>query len=173
MPDHDTHLDRVRFLARADSRVHILERLATDGPATQRALRDDLDASRTTVARALSALDAEGWVEADCGTYRLSHAGRVVTEEFSALLDTMGRLDDLAAVLRWLPADLDTPAFHRADDVTVTTPTDADPYAPARTQTEILHSADRLPCSSQPSTTTPRKPSSRRSPTTASRSSPS
>lgn len=145
MPGHDqTPLDRVRFLARADSRVHILERLHADGPATQRELRAAIDASRTTVSRSLSALVDEDWVTCEGATYRLTHAGRVVAEEFTGLLDTMARVDDVAPVLRWLPPGLETPAFQDAADLTVVTPTDADPYAPARAQTEILRTADRL-----------------------------
>jgi predicted transcriptional regulator len=143
MQNDPTPLEQVRFLARADSRVDVLAALAEDGPASQRTLRDDLDVSRTTVARALQSLADADWVAAEDGAYHLTPAGRIVVSEFTGLLETMATVDELAEFLRWFPADLDAPDVHRAD-VEVTTSTDADPYAPARTQTEILHTADRL-----------------------------
>lgn len=142
--DERQQLDRVRFLARAESRVRILEHLLEAGPITQRSLRSELDASRTTVARSLASLEGKGWVTTDEGAYDLTRAGRAVTVEFTRLLETMARLDEVGAVLRWLPPDLDVPEFWDATDLSVTTPTDGDPYAPTRAQSEILHSADRL-----------------------------
>jgi predicted transcriptional regulator len=143
MQNDPAPLEQVRFLTRADSRVDVLAALAEDGPATQRTLRADLDVSRTTVARALQSLADADWVATEDGAYHLTPAGRIVVAEFTGLLETMATVDELAEFLRWFPADLDAPDFHRAD-VEVTTSTDADPYAPARTQTEILHDADRL-----------------------------
>jgi predicted transcriptional regulator len=140
----DAPLEQVRFLARADSRVNALSALADADSATQRELRDDLDASRTTVSRALQSLADQGWVVESDGTYRLTPTGCVVAEEFTDLLSTVKSVDELAAFLRWFPSDVDAPDFHEASDVDVTTPTDADPYAPARSQTEILRDADRL-----------------------------
>lgn len=144
MSDDPTPLAQIRFLARADSRVDVLDYLADSGPATRRELRSELDAARTTVARAQQSLVEAGWVEhADDGV-QLTHAGRIVAVEFGSLVDTMRTVDDLAEFLRWFPSAVDAPDFHRASDVEVTTPTDADPYAPARKQSEILYSADRL-----------------------------
>lgn len=144
MAGDTTPLDQVRFLARADSRVAVLDYLADSGPATRRTLRSDLDASRTTVGRAVRSLAEAGWVEDAGGGVQLTHAGRVVAVEFASLLETMRTVDELAEFLRWFPPSVEAPAFHRADDVEVTTSTDADPYAPARTQSKILHTADSL-----------------------------
>lgn len=145
MPGDDVApLEQVRFLARADSRVDVLKYLAEDGAATQRELRTELDASRTTVSRALQSLAAEDWVGSENGKYRLTLVGNVVAAEFTGLLETMRTVDELAEFLRWFPADVDAPDFQHASDVEVTTPTDADPFAPARTQTEVLHTADDL-----------------------------
>jgi predicted transcriptional regulator len=146
LPDDesDTPLEHIRFLSRAESRVRTVQRLLESEPATQRELRTRLDASRTTVARSLSSLAERGWIERTEGAYRLTHAGRVVAEEFSRLLGSVAAVDELAEFLRWFPADVETPDILGATDVEVTYSTDGAPYAPAGRQTEILHDADRL-----------------------------
>lgn len=134
----------VLFLARAESRVRILEALTDRETATQRELRDQIDASRTTVSRALRSLIDAGWVERTDGAYRLTRPGRAIATEFHRLLDTVDRVDELEEFLQWFPEDVEAPGVLDADDVDVTYTTEADPYAPARRQSEILHSADRL-----------------------------
>ena len=140
----DTPLDQILFLARAESRVRVIELLVESGPATQREIRTRLDVSRTTVSRSLQSLQNRGWVEKSDGAYRLSRAGRIVAAEFGRLLDTVKTVEELSEFLRWYPADIDIPDLLDAKDVEVTYSTDADPYAPARRQTEILHTAERL-----------------------------
>jgi len=137
-------IEQILFLARAESRVEIVRHLLKSEPATQRDLRARLDASRTTVSRALSSLVERDWVEESGGTYRLTSPGRAITGAFTDLLATVEAVDELAPFLRWFPADVDAPDFLGADDVAVTYATEADPYAPAREQTGILHTADRL-----------------------------
>ena len=136
--------DQILFLARAESRVRVIELLVESGPATQREIRTQLDASRTTVSRSLQSLRDRGWVEKSDGAYRLSRAGRIIAAEFARLLDTVKTVEELSEFLRWYPADIDIPGLLDANDVEVTYSTDADPYAPARRQTEILHTAERL-----------------------------
>lgn len=121
-----------------------MEGLLEAESATQRDLRTRLGASRTTVSRSLSSLVERGWIERTDGAYRLTHAGRVVAEEFSRLHETVAAVDELAEFLRWFPADVETPDVLGATDVEVTYSTDGAPYAPARRQTEILQDADRL-----------------------------
>ncbi|WP_255152457.1 helix-turn-helix transcriptional regulator [Halorarius halobius] len=142
--DSDVPREQVLFLARAESRVRIMDALAEAESVTNRQLRDRLDASRTTVSRALRSLAERGWVEKSDGAYRLTRAGQHVATAFDRLLDTVDRVDELAEFLRWFPSDVESPDFLAASDVTVTYSTDADPYAPARKQTGILHTAGRL-----------------------------
>lgn len=141
--DDPEPLDQVRFLARADSRVRIVEQLLA-APASQRELRTRLDSSRTTVARALRSLADRGWVEDDGGTYRLTRAGRIVGGEFVGLLETVERTRELEGFLEWFPDDHPAPDFGALSDATVTTTGEGEPYAPARKQSEILTDADRL-----------------------------
>lgn len=142
--EEPTPRDQVLFLARAESRVRIVEHLVESGAATQRELRAELDASRTTVSRALQSLAERGWVDSERRTYRLTRAGEIIASEFTGLLETVGTVGELSEFLRWFPADVDAPDFPGASDFEVTYSTDADPYAPARKQTEILHEAERL-----------------------------
>lgn len=139
-----TPLDHVLFLARAESRVRVMEVLRESGAATQRDLRTELDAARTTISRALQSLSERGWVEKSDSAYQLTSTGRILAVEFGRTLDTISRVEELSEFLRWFPADVDAPDFLEASDVEVTYSTDASPYAPARRQTEILHTADRL-----------------------------
>jgi predicted transcriptional regulator len=136
--------EQVLFLARAESRVRIIEVLGASDSATQQELRAQVDTSRTTVSRALQSLTEAGWVERFDGGYRLTRTGEILAGEFGRLLDSVRRVDDLAEFLRWFPADVDGPDFLDVSDVEVTYSTDADPYAPARKQSEVLHTADRL-----------------------------
>ena len=136
--------EQVLYLARANSRVQVVEQLVESGTATQQELRTHLDASRTTVSRALQSLSERNWVERRDTGYRLTTLGRVVANEFTGMLNRIGAAEDIAEFLKWFPADVDAPDFLAASDIEVTTPTDADPYAPARKQTEILQTADRL-----------------------------
>jgi len=140
---HDA-VERVQFLARATSRVRVVEHLLAAGPSGRGELRQELGASRTTVSRALQSLAEAGWVEADGRTYRLTRAGELVGEAFINCLDTAAAVAELEEFLRWFPADHDLPPVLDAGDLTVTYSTDADPYAPARTQTEVLREAERL-----------------------------
>jgi predicted transcriptional regulator len=137
-------LDEILFLARAESRVRIMEHLSGGESTTQRELRTRLDISRTTVARSLGSLEDNGWVENDGDTYRLTQAGSIIAEEFSQLLDTVQRVEELSDFLRWFPDEQSTPDFLDVSDAEITSPSDGDPYAPARKQTQIFHTADSV-----------------------------
>lgn len=124
----------------------VLEHLLESGPATQRELRDCLETSRSTVTRALQALEEEEWIESMGEEYRLTPIGTVIAEEFLDLVDTVRMTDELSSFLQWFPYaeyDIDLAAL---TDAEVTVNTDSDPYAPARRHFEILKSADRLRC---------------------------
>lgn len=142
--DGEGPLEKVRFLAGATSRVRVMEYLAEWGPANQPELRTNLSGSRTTVSRALRSLEDVGWVVSEGNTYRLTHTGSVVADEFAELLDTIRRTEELSAFLRWFPTDSDPPDFPRATDIEVTVSADANPYAPAKKQAEVLNTVDEL-----------------------------
>lgn len=137
-------LDRLSVLVRSRTRVEILERLASSGATTQRELRDCLDASRSTIVRALSALERQGWIERTPESYRITTSGEFVAEGLDELLETVRLTEELSAFLEWFPhgdVELD-PASLRDAEVTTSTP--SDPYAPARTQTEFVRAVGRF-----------------------------
>jgi predicted transcriptional regulator len=137
-------IDSISFLTRSETRVRLLERLFEEGPATQRELRDGLDTSRSTVARTLTAFQDRGWVRNAGDTYRLTPVGQQVIEATRRFAETVEAAEDLAPFLRWFPTeqfDLDTAALSGAR---VVTPSEGDPYTPARTQTERLREAERF-----------------------------
>jgi len=137
-------VEAVQFLTRAESRLAIMRELVDHDTRSQRTLRAALAASRTTVTRALRSLQDRGWVEQADNGYRLTATGSLIASSVTELLDTVATTAELSVFLRYAPVDeLDTELLTTAD-VTVTTPTDANPYAPARKQTEIVHRADRL-----------------------------
>lgn len=142
--EDETPLEAVLFLARAESRVRILEHLIAADSATQSELRTQLAASRTTISRSLQSLMNKGWVDKSGDEYQLTRAGALISEAFGELLDTVEDVGELAEFLQRFPPDVDAPDFLAATDVEVTYSTDAAPYAPAQKQTEILHRADRI-----------------------------
>jgi predicted transcriptional regulator len=137
--------EQLQFLTRGESRVRIMECLSASGSVTQRELRAQLAVSRTTVARSLRSLEDRGWVRnSDNGAYRLTRAGTVIVSELSGLLETVQTVEELSEFLRWFPSDEFAPDFLNPSDVEVIVSSEGDPYAPAREQTDILRSADRL-----------------------------
>lgn len=140
----DSPREQVLFLVRAQSRLQVVEALSAGESQTKRQLREQVEASRTTVSRALQSLSDRGWVEETNGEYQLTRAGQHIATAITRLLDTVETVDELGEFLRWFPSEVSGPDFLAATDVTVTYSTDAAPYAPARKQSEIIHTADRL-----------------------------
>jgi predicted transcriptional regulator len=138
MDDESGPLETVSFLARSAARVRCLEHLLETETATQRELREALDTSRSTAARTTSALQERNLVEKYAGTYRLTPVGEVVVQELLGLLDTVRTTEELSAFLRWFPLSEQDVGVQQLRQATVTTRTQGDPYAPARTQTALL-----------------------------------
>ncbi len=141
----DTHpVDQVAFLTRSKSRVQILRHLAAAGASTQRDLRDRIDSSRSTVARAVRSLEDHGWIRAENGSYRLTAVGELVVQDLTQLIETMETADELSPFLTWFPLSEYDVDLSQLEDATVVTHSKGDPYAPGRTQTELLRRARRF-----------------------------
>lgn len=134
-------VDRVEFLASADSRAAIVGRLLREGPASRASLRDELAASRSTITRSLHSLIDQGWVTDQTDRYRLTPAGRLVGEAFFQLVDTVQLTDELGAFLAWSPLEEFELDIERLREAQVVTPSDGDPLAPARRQSKLLSAA--------------------------------
>lgn len=139
-----TPIEEVQFLVRSDSRVRLVNHLLESGPATRQELQEGIDASKRTVARSLQSLEERGWIKNEDSGYRLTQVGTVLTESFVTTLDTFRRAEELGEFLRWFPSEFDSPDFLAVSDATISSRSEADPYAPVRKQSEILRTASEL-----------------------------
>lgn len=143
-PDSPPSLSTVDFLASSRHRIEILQTLGEEAPSTRRDLRESVDASRSTVRRTLEGFLEHDWiVQVDDG-YRITAAGGLVAEEFRRLSETIRVTEEYATLLGNLPdsaLDVDPACLESG---TLTTATDAAPYAPAQRQTETVRNADRF-----------------------------
>lgn len=116
--------DTVRFLSGATARIAILERLRQHGPASERELRERLDAARSTVHRNVRALEERGWIRQSEGRYRITPTGVIVSESYEDLVETVATVDRLQPFLERLPpSKLDFDVRLLADaELTIGTP---------------------------------------------------
>jgi predicted transcriptional regulator len=137
-------VDKISFLARAPSRVRILEFLSASAPATERELRDQLSQSRSTISRGVDSLVEAGWVRERPAGLELTPTGALVIREFLGLAETMATAEELSPFLEWFPISEYDLAVDDLQAGTVTAAVDGDPYAPAREHTSRIRTADRF-----------------------------
>jgi predicted transcriptional regulator len=144
LDDASPSISTLDFLASSRHRIEILRSLRESGPSTRRDLRESVDASRSTVRRTLEGFLERDWVASVDGGYRLTVAGGMVAEEFAQLAETVRITREYAPLLRHLPdSALDVePTW--LEGSSLTTATDAEPYAPAQRQTETASQAERF-----------------------------
>lgn len=144
MADDPDPIDRIAFLARSKPRTHVLRQLLNSGPATQRSLRDRIDASRSTIARALTAFEERDWVRRDSGTYQITPVGELVIRDFIDLKETVQLTDELSGFLQWFPLSEYAVEPERLRSAEIVSHTPGHPYAPARAQTELLQTTEEF-----------------------------
>lgn len=113
-------IDSIELLARSEHRVRILDLLCEHGSLEKHALGSELDASRTTVGRNLTALEEQGWIRRMNGDCAITRQGELVAEEFSDFVETVEVTDKLDSFMRWVPdgsLDLDLRLLADADIV--------------------------------------------------------
>jgi predicted transcriptional regulator len=98
-------LDDISFLANSENRVAVFESVV-EAPRSHNELREEIDASRVTIARILRELEARDWIEHTGQTYRVTPLGDWVCDEFTRLLDELAAEHRLREVVEWLPTDL-------------------------------------------------------------------
>jgi predicted transcriptional regulator len=113
-------------------RDDLLESIGRE-PMDVRDLRDELDASRSTVYKAIQELQANGLAERADGGYRATLFGRLAHEKHERLLAEWATLTDVEPVFAQLPPDLplDPEVFAGATVIPV------DPRAPDRPVDEL------------------------------------
>lgn len=133
--------DAARFLAASPDRRRILALLA-ERPAAPADCADELDVSRRSVQRHLSAFADRGWVEKRDGDYHLTVAGRLVTDEHAAYVDALARVERFGPLYRYLPDEAHAPDPRWLDDARLTVADDADPQAPVHHYVECARNLD-------------------------------
>ncbi len=137
-------VEEISFLARAPSRVRILEFLSESAPSTERELRDQLSQSRSTISRGVDSLVEAGWVRERSDGVELTPTGALLIDEFLELAETMATAEELSPFLEWFPLSEFDLAVDDLRNGTVTAAVDGDPYAPAREHTIRLRTAERV-----------------------------
>ncbi|WP_267643627.1 helix-turn-helix transcriptional regulator [Haloarchaeobius amylolyticus] len=117
-------VDDVAFLVRAPNRAAVLTALV-DAPCDRAGLRDRIGASRVTIGRITTDLEARGWVEREGTRYRATRAGQTVArayQRFRDVVDTTRHLEDLFEYLPVRAFDFEVSVLHDAE-VVAPTPT--------------------------------------------------
>lgn len=133
--------DAARFLAGSPERRRLLQRLSR-GAASPAELAGDLDLSRRSVQRHLSAFVERGWAETSGGTYHPTVTGELVVAEHRTYLDALERLDDFAPFFRHLPDREHAPEPRWLADATLATATPENPQAPVRYYVDSVRAFD-------------------------------
>lgn len=132
VPDHADTVARRR---------DVLAALST--PTTKPALVDELDASRSTVDRAVDSLTDHGYVEQRASEYVATYTGRAALAGYDRFLERLDALADAQPVLGVLPADVDIPPAV-LDGATVVESDPAAPEAPVEANVPIVTDARRF-----------------------------
>ncbi len=96
-------IDSIELLVRSAHRVRILDLLCEYGSLEKHTLGSELDASRTTVGRNLTALEEQGWIRRTNGDCAITRQGELVAAEFRDLVETVEVTDKLDSFMRWVP----------------------------------------------------------------------
>lgn len=97
-------LDYVEFLAGSPNCVEVLDAIA-EAPRARHELRELTRASRVTVSRVLSDLEARSWIGHANGQYEPTLWGAFVASEFTQLLANREVTQQIDGTSRRLPAD--------------------------------------------------------------------
>ncbi len=108
LPTHmNSALDDIAFLANSENRVAVFETLV-EGRRSRNEVRDQVDASRVTIARILREFEDRNWIENSGQSYEMTPLGEWVCDEFTQLMEEMEVENQLREPLQWLPTDIVT-----------------------------------------------------------------
>lgn len=137
-------VENIGFLTRSTVRVRVLQAVRREGTVTRSELREEFDASRTTIQRNLNALAERGWIKSVNNEYSITPCGRMVAEGFDIFRHKVRTAERLRPFLQWVsPANLSVNLAHLAD-AEVVTAEPSDPYAPVNMHVEALKTAERV-----------------------------
>lgn len=137
--------EMVEFMARSPTRLSVMQVLAdADEPLPQRAIHDQISASRSTLGRTLDQMAAFDWLIESPEGYKLSAFGAAICQEFEALVDALQLADEYSPLLGALPAealDFDLGLLSSAD---LTEATPGTPFAPVERAIEIRQRSESV-----------------------------
>lgn len=138
MLDDGDPLEWIVFLARSQTRVHILEQLVKNAAINRSEMNSHIDASERTITRTLNEFTDRGWVEQRDRSYQLTPTGELIAQAFLELVDSFSETAELSTFLDWFPYSEYELDVTRLLGATVTESTDSEPYAPARRQNRLM-----------------------------------
>lgn len=129
----ESSLEAVQFLANSVNRVQVLTALI-DGEATRRELQEEVDGSRSTIARILDEAQEREWVDSEGTRYWLTPLGEAMVTDFRSYLGTVEGNQHLGELVNHLPPpllSLDSRHYRDADIVKRTSDNPAAPFTRA------------------------------------------
>ncbi|WP_302082022.1 helix-turn-helix transcriptional regulator [Salinibaculum rarum] len=144
MADTSAAIDTLSFLTRSEPRTRILLQLLSSGSTSRRQFRDRFSVSRSTITRALTALEERGLVGHDGATYHLTPTGRIVAETIADAVDTFEVTDELSTFLEWFPYSDHDISLDELSAADITVSTDVNPYAPSRKHAKTVSEHDQF-----------------------------
>ncbi|MFT4884329.1 MAG: putative transcriptional regulator [Natronomonas sp.] len=139
----DSPLDDIAFLANSENRVSVFETLVAS-PRSRDEVREQVDASRVTVARILGELEARNWIEHEGGTYVVTPLGEWIYDEFTRLVDEVEAEHRLREPLQWIPTEVLTFDVRCLRDAEIILLDGSDPTALVRRILEFHRSGERV-----------------------------
>lgn len=133
--------DSLSFLADSPVRARLIDALQRDGPARPSDLTAELDVSRATVHRNLSALTDRGWVRQNAEGYTATTAGELVYDRFESFRTGVETVDRFERLLEIIPSTGVPPLSILATADLVTAEPDK-PHAPVMRYVEELTASE-------------------------------
>ena len=133
-------LEDVQFLANSANRVQVLTALV-DEQATRRELQDEVDGSRSTVARILDEAETRGWVDSEGTRYWLTPLGEGMVADFRSYLARVEGHQHLGELVNHLPPPLFALDSRHYSDAEIVELTPDNPAAPFSRAFELFQGA--------------------------------
>lgn len=131
-------LEAIRFLANSRNRVEVLSALL-DRQATRRELQEEVEGSRSTVARILDEAQTRGWVDTEGNQYWLTPMGESMVTGFRSYLKTVEGHQHLGPMVNHLPPPLFSIDFRHLRDADIIHQTVENPAAPFDRVLDLFH----------------------------------
>lgn len=131
-------IEAIEVLVRSEVRIRILDALREHEQLERDSLKEQIDASRTTIRRSLEALEEHNWVIRENTTYSITPCGELVADELFQLIETTQVALTFQPIFRWISPDEVDFDLRMVENANVTLSDEYDPYAPVNRHVESL-----------------------------------